>query len=106
MRETSNPACFRKIAAASFGTSPVWAKASALASSTSSQARYLFSSVQIRPISGRVYRSIISVSEDLALLLRLGNHQAREERTTRAIQCPIPHYTHKLRMIVVFTNVA
>ena len=54
MRAAVKPACFRRSWAASAGTSLVTARASAVASSTSSHARYLFSSLQMAPISGRV----------------------------------------------------
>src|SRR5208283_1557141 len=44
------------------GIAPLSKSTSQTASSISSHLRYLFSSVQIRPISGRVYRSIIFFS--------------------------------------------
>src|SRR5437899_6370454 len=58
MRERSKFACCLSVFAAAFGTRPASASVSVAASSTASHIRYLFSSLQMRPISGRVYRAI------------------------------------------------
>src|SRR4030095_1007794 len=59
MRATSNAAFSRSVRAASFGTMPASAIASAAANSTCSHVSYFRCSLQIRPISGWVYREII-----------------------------------------------
>jgi hypothetical protein len=58
MRAASALARERKARAASFGTRPASASVSVAASSTSSHFAYLLASLQMRPISGRVYRGI------------------------------------------------
>src|SRR5437773_491369 len=58
MRSTLKAAFRRMALAAAFGIKPVFASTSAVAISTSSQRRNLFSSLQMRPIAGRVYRGI------------------------------------------------
>src|SRR3984957_4169042 len=65
MRRTmpaSTRAFSRIFAAAAAGTTPVSASVSVAASSTSSQRRYLLSSLQTWPISSRVYREINRIS--------------------------------------------
>src|SRR6266481_7268163 len=52
--------------AASLGTMPASARVRLDATSTCSQQRNLFSSLQIRPISGRVYRGIKGAPSDFA----------------------------------------
>src|SRR5699024_1891581 len=60
-RSTEKLAFSRIACTSSFGISPNSAHASQAKISTSNQALYLFSSVQIAPSSGRVYRSITQV---------------------------------------------
>src|SRR5512143_677958 len=105
IRATSNRACSRSNRAASAGTSPRSASTSAAASSTSSQPRNLFSSLQMRPISGRVYRGIIGLElKDFRLSPRLGDYQVREQLPT--LQRLPRDQPDKFRVVVVLAQMA
>src|SRR5262245_32585048 len=105
MRATSNPACARNAAAASLGTTPSEASASDAASSTSSHCWKRFWSFQIRPISGRVYRAIMSsVLKDFRRLVLRGDRKARAQVPLLERLCGDQAYD--LGMVVLFGDVA
>src|ERR1035441_4588056 len=105
MRATSKPACWRSSRAASAGTTPSEASASEAASSTSSHCWNLFWSVQIPPISGRVYLGIISseLKDRRRSVLRCDRKPGAQ---AAAIQRLRGHHVHDGRMIVLFAEVA
>src|ERR1039457_1839326 len=106
MRSTSKPACARSRRAASAGTTPSCARASEAASSTSSHCWNLFRSLQIRPISGRVYRGIMVILE----LKNFTRSMGRGNRETRLQTAPLQgfdgHHLHDRRVIVLLAQVA
>src|ERR1017187_6403840 len=105
MRSTSKPACSRKRRAASAGTTPSCASASLAASSTSSHCWNLFRSLQIRPISGRVYREIMVILElkNFAWSILSSNREARLQ--TAPLQGLGGHHLHDRRVIVLLAQV-
>ena len=83
------------------------ASASEAASSTSSHCWNLFWSLQIRPISGRVYRAIMICSK-----LKHFGRRGSAPRSPAASRMPAPvqrlrrHHAHDLRVVVVLAQVA
>src|ERR1035441_8890746 len=105
MRATSKPACWRSSRAASAGTTPSEASASEAASSTSSHCWNLFWSVQIPPISGRVYRGIISseLKDGRRRMLRCDRKPGTQAAAFQRLR---GHHVHDGRMIVLLAEVA
>src|SRR5580700_6355013 len=101
MRAVSKLAYARSACAASGGTTPISASASEAASSTSSHCRNLFSSVQMRPISGRVYLAIKAINLRGAGLA--GDFERRGKAA--ALERLRSDQAHDLRMIVVLAEV-
>src|SRR5579862_7317386 len=107
MRATPKPAWARSRRAASAGTVPSEASASEAASSTSSHCWKRFWSLQIRPISGRVYRGIIlspSKLEDFGWGVLRSDGELRREAA--ALQLLAGDHLHDGRVIVVLAEVA
>src|ERR1017187_4624409 len=104
IRPTSKAACARSRRAASAGTTPNSASASEAASSTSSHCSNLFWSLQIRPISGRVYREIMvnSILKYFRRAALLGDRQPR--RQPALLQRLGGDHLHNRRVVVLLAQ--